>query len=253
MGDIMKALITGASSGIGRDLARLLSLNGYDLILVARREENLLKLKEEFKTNVQIIALDLSKEENCIELYKTCENQDIDLLVNNAGFGLFAPFCETNLNDELEMIKTNDIAPHILTKLFLQKFMKIDKGHILNVCSSASFYPGPLMATYYASKAYLYRLSLGIHQELKKKHSKVHISVLCPGPVATEFQAKADVKFTIKAISSEKVARIAFKDIKKHKLIITPTFTMKAGKFLSRFVSEKMMLKIAYHYQVRKK
>lgn len=249
----MKALITGASSGIGRDMARILAQKGYELILVARREERLKELKDEFKSKVQIISLDLSKRENCIELYEIVKEQDIDILINNAGLGAFGSVDELSLEEELNIIDTNDVAAHILTKLFLKQFVTKNRGHILNVCSSASFFPGPLMATYYASKAYLYRLSLAIYQELKKKKSDVKISVLCPGPIATEFQEKADVKFATKCISSEKCAQIAIKGLEKNKLIIIPTFMMKCAKFFSRFVSEKMILRISYHFQKRKK
>lgn len=249
----MKALITGASSGIGRDMARILANHGYDLILVARRKERLETLKKELKTNIRIIPLDLSIKENCFKLYEQVKEENIDILINNAGFGEFGAFLETPLEKEIEMINLNDVCAHILTKLFLKDFVAKDKGKILNVCSSASFFPGPLMSTYYASKAYLYRLSLGIYQELKKAKSNVHISVLCPGPIATEFQDVADVKFATKAISSQKCAKIALKSLKKNKLIIIPTFTMKCAKFFSRFVSEKTILKVSYHFQKRKK
>ena len=115
----MKALITGASSGIGKDMAKYLSNLGWDLILVARREDRLEKLQKSLKTNVQIIPLDLGIEENCFKLYDQVKNEQIDLLINNAGFGLFGNTFETDLNRELEMINLNVKAMHILTKLFL--------------------------------------------------------------------------------------------------------------------------------------
>lgn len=249
----MKVLITGASSGIGRDMARIFAKRGDELFLVARRENRLLELKNEFNTRVHIICLDLSKRENCYQLFESLKNENIDILINNAGLGAFGSFDQLSLDQELNIIDVNDVASHILTKLFLKQFVEKDQGKILNVCSSAAFFPGPLMATYYASKAYLYRLSLSIYQELKKNKSHVNISVLCPGPIATEFQEKADVKFSIKAISSEKCARIAVRGLLKNKLIIIPTFMMKCGKFFSRFLSEKMILRLSYHFQKRKK
>ena len=118
----MKALVTGASSGLGRDFARKLSLMGYDIIAVARDENNLLKLKEELKTDVKIIAMDLGDTQNCINLYEKLKMEDIDILINNAGFGVFGGFDETDIHKELNMIDVNVKAVHILTKLFLKNF-----------------------------------------------------------------------------------------------------------------------------------
>ena len=155
----MRALVTGASSGIGRDMARTLSNMGYDIIAVARDEEALIKLQEELSTNVEVISLDLASKEACIELYETVKHTGVDVVINNAGFGDFGEFIHTNLEKELDMIDVNIKAMHILTKLFLQDMVKQDKGHILNVASIAGFMPGPLMATYYSTKAYMVRLT----------------------------------------------------------------------------------------------
>ena len=129
----MKALITGASSGLGRDMARILADKGYDLILVARRKTKLEKLQKELKTNVEIIPLDISSTYNCMSLYNQVKKEDIDILINNAGFGLFGEFVNTNVDKELDMIDTNIKAVHVLTKLFLKDFVAKDKGYILNV------------------------------------------------------------------------------------------------------------------------
>ena len=142
----MLALITGASSGIGRDMARILSKKGYDLILVARRKERLLELKKELDTKVTTIAMDLSIEKNNYELYEKVKSKKIDVLINNAGFGLFGEFVKTEIDTELKMIDLNIKSYHILTKLFLQDFVRRDAGYILNVCSSAGFMAGPRMA-----------------------------------------------------------------------------------------------------------
>ena len=155
----MKALITGASSGIGRDIARELSNRGYDLILVARRKSRLEELANELNTKVEIIDMDISSTYNCMQLYNKVKKDNIDILINNAGFGLFGSFDETNLDKELDMIDLNIKAVHVLTKLFLKDFIEKDKGYILNVASSAAFVPGPLMATYYATKAYVLQLT----------------------------------------------------------------------------------------------
>ena len=249
----MKALITGASSGIGRDMARYLSKLGYDIIAVAQNEERLKKLQSDLKTNVQIISMDLSKKENCIDLYEKTKNENIDLLVNNAGFGVFGNFNETDLEKEINLINTNITAVHILTKLFLKDMIKKDSGRILNVSSIASFAPGPLMVAYYASKAYVTRMSQGIYRELKKKKSNVHISVLCPGPVATNFNNVAGVHFSIKELSSQYVAKYAIDKTLKNKLVIVPGFLNKVMRILSKIAPSKLSSEVVYHNQTRKK
>lgn len=137
----MKAMITGASSGIGRDMAKILSDKSYDLILVARNKEALETLKKELKTRVEIFVVDLSDISKVKELYEKTKNEKIDLLINNAGYGIFGSFDETNLDDELNMIDVNVKALHILTKLYLKDMKKRDSGTILNVASSAAFFP----------------------------------------------------------------------------------------------------------------
>lgn len=249
----MKALVTGASSGIGRDMARYLSRLGYDLIIVAQREDRLIKLKEELKTNVQVVSMDLSSKENCINLYESVKEQDIDLMINNAGFGEFGKFDETDLEKEIKLINTNITAVHILTKLFLKDMKKRDSGRILNVASVAGFAPGPLMAAYYSSKAYVLRLSQAIYTELKKEKSNVHISVLCPGPVATEFNDVAGVKFSLKPLSSEYVAKYAIDKTLKNKLMIIPGIINKIMAVLTKIYPSKMTSTIVYHNQTRKK
>lgn len=246
----MKALITGASSGIGRDIARYLSDLGYDLIIVARRVELLEKLKSELKTNVEIVCLDVSKEENCYKLFE--EHKDIDVLVNNAGFGLFGHFSETDLNKEINMINTNIIAVHILTKLYVQEMIKKDKGHILNVASIAGFMVGPLMSTYYATKNYVISLSRAINKELKKQKSNVKISVLCPGPVKTEFNDVAGVKFSMKSLTSEYVAKYAVDKMLKNKEVIIPGIAIKLLKLGNKIAPDKVSIEIAYHAQESK-
>lgn len=248
----MKALVTGASSGIGRDIARYLSSLGYDIIAVAQRENRLIELKNELKTNVQVIPMDLSNKDNCIKLHEMVKDQNIDLLVNNAGFGVFGTFNETDLEKEIKLINTNITALHILTKLFLKDMEERNSGRILNVSSIASFVPGPLMAAYYSSKAYVLRLSQAIHKELKKKKSNVHISVLCPGPVATEFNDVAGVHFSLKPLSSEYVAKYAIDKTLKNKLIIVPGFMNKVARILIKLAPSKLVMEIVYKNQTRK-
>ncbi len=236
----MKALITGASSGIGRDMARYLAQMGWDLILVARREDRIKELKKELKNvEVRCIVTDVGRKEDCYALYETVKDETIDMLINNAGFGLAGEFVKTDLDTELNMIDVNVTAVHILTKLFLRKFAKRDSGIILNVASSAGFMPGPLLSTYYATKNYVLRLSEAIYEELRQKGSHVHISVLCPGPV-------------MDGISSEMCARTAIDGALKGKLVIIPGGMMKVGLFFRRFAPEKFLLKLAYGFQKRK-
>ena len=255
----MLALITGSSSGIGRDMARYLNKLGYDIIITARNEDKLVELKQELgsnnKGNVDIFVADLSNENECKKLYEDVKQKynKIDLLINNAGFGLFGEFDETDLDKEIEMINTNIKALHILTKLFLQDMIREDSGKILNVASIAGFMPGPLMATYYSTKAYVVRLSQAIKVELKKKKSKVQISILCPGPVNTNFNNVANVRFSLKGLSSEVVAKYAIDKTLKGKHIIIPGFTIKCLRFFSKISPDSIIANSCYKSQKRKK
>lgn len=248
----MKALITGASSGIGESLARILSDKGYDLILVARRKDKLEKLKEELKTDVQIIPMDISTTFHSMKLYNKVKKEDIDILINNAGFGVFGKFNETDLDKELDMIDLNIKTVHTLTKLFLKDFIKKDKGYILNVASSAAFQPGPLMSTYYATKAYVLHFTEAIYEELRRNKSNVYIGALCPGPVDTEFNDVANVKFSVKSMKSYDVAEYAITQMFKRKLVIIPSIKMKLTHFLSVLSPTKLKLMIAYNIQKSK-
>lgn len=247
----MKALITGASTGLGKDFAKILSNKGYDLVLVARSKEKLYKLKEELSTNVEIEVMDLSETKNVLKLVEKYKNE-IDLLINNAGFGECGYFNEINLDTELNMIDLNIKTLHILTKEFISEFIKKDKGQILNVASSAAFQPGPLMATYYATKSYVYNLTMAIYEELRRKKSKVKISVLCPGPVNTEFNKRAKVSFSLKGLESEDVVSYTIKCLENNKLVIIPGLIMKISAFLNRLVPKKIILKVVYKIQRKK-
>ena len=247
-----KALITGASSGIGRDMARVLSSMGYDLILVARRKDRLEELKNELKTDVEILPYDISNYENCLSLYNDVKGQDIDILINNAGFGIFGDFLSIDLEKELNMIDVNIKSVDILTKLFLKDFKEKNKGYILNVASSAAFLPGPLLSSYYASKAYVLRLTEAIYEELRREKSNVYIGTLCPGPVDTEFNKVANVRFSLKGLTSEYVAKYAIEKMFKRKLIIVPGTIMKIARIGEKFIPEKLLLKIAYNQQRKK-
>ena len=245
----MKALVTGASSGIGENICYELSKRGYDIILVARGKKELERVAKKIKTNTQIINMDLSSEEDVKGLYKQVKKENIDILVNNAGFGLFGLFYDTNLDRELEMIDVNVKAVHILTKLFIKDFVKRDSGYILNVASSAGFMAGPKLNTYYATKNYVVSLTEAIYEELRQEKSNVHISALCPGPVNTNFNKVAGGSFTVKALTPEYVAKYAVNKMFKKKLIIIPKLSMKLGVYAARVMPTKLMLKINYRIQ----
>ena len=249
----MKALITGASSGIGLDMARYLATKKFELILVARSKVKLEEIQEQLPTKVTIIVADLSDEQRVKELYAMTKKEKIDILINNAGLGEFGPLTETDLNKDLELIETNIKAVHILTKLFAKEMENRETdSYILNVASSAAFQPGPLMSTYYATKAYVYQLTEALFYEEKKKKTKVHVSVLCPGPVETNFNNVAGVSFAVKPLTSAYVAKYAIDKMFKNKMLIIPGFKMKCAKFFSRFVSDKFLLRMIYKVQKKK-
>ena len=247
----MKALITGASTGFGRDFAIKLSEQGYDIVAVARSKEKLEELKKEIKTNVEIEVMDLSQKENAFKLHEKYQNK-IDLLVNNAGFGECGRFDKTDLDIELNMIDLNVTTLHILTKLFYTDFVKKDKGQILNVASIAAFQPGPLMATYYASKSYVYNLTMALYEENRRNKGHVKVSVLCPGPAETGFFSRANVKFAIKPHSSDYVTEYALKKMNKNKLLIVPGLVPKLTVFSNRLVPRKLAMRVAYNITQRK-
>ncbi len=248
----MKALITGATSGIGMSMAKLLSERGWELILTGRNKAVLEKLKDELPMHTEIISADLSKKEEVFKIYEFCKNKSVDMLINNAGYGIFGKFDETDLNDELDMINVNITALHILTKLFLKDFKQRNRGIILNVASSAGFLTGPLLSSYYASKNYVVRLSLAIAEELKRDRSDVSITVLCPGPVDTNFNNRAGVTFSFKPITPEYAAEYGLNKAFAGKLIAIPTLTVQAGVFASRFVPYRLLSSVTYNIQKSK-
>ena len=245
----MKVLITGASSGIGYDLSKVLSNNYDEMVLVGRDKERLEDLKKNINnSNIKIVSTDLSNVDNCIKLYN--DNKDVDLLINNAGFGDCGWFSDTDLHKDLNMINTNIVALHTLTKLYLGDMKKKNSGHILNVASIAGFMPGPLMATYYATKNYVVKLSEAIRVELKHEKSSVKISVLCPGPVNTKFNERANVKFSLKGMESVDVAKYTVNHL--NRFYIVPGFGVKFTRFFSHLLSSNIMAKFCFNIQKKK-
>lgn len=247
---IIKALITGASSGIGKEMAIYLSELGYDLILVSRGNEELVKVKNGLKTDVKILAYDLSILDNCYELYNKLSEDKIDIIINNAGYGIFGDYSYDNLDKEMNMIELNVKCVHIFTKLFVNNK---NTKYILNVSSSAGLMKGgPLMSGYYATKSYVCSYSMALYEELRRNNSDINISILCPGPVDTNFNERANVKFNLNSLNARYVARYAIDKMFKKKLIIIPGFTVKIGIFLTRFISTKLLLRITYNFQKKK-
>ena len=242
----MIALITGASSGLGRSFAKILARRGFNLVIVARRRQRLIDLKQEltekYGVKVKILCHDLSDPEECIALYDEVEHASIDILINCAGFGVFGKFTETDLESELEMIDVNIKAVHILTKLFLRKFVKRDHGYILNVASLAGFMAGPFFSSYYASKNYVLQLTKAIYEELRSDNSNVYIGAFCPGPVNTEFNDVAGAEFAIAGLDEMEAAEYAIEKMFDGQLVIVPSLYAKLAAAAAKITPTKLML-----------
>lgn len=248
-----KALITGASSGMGRDMARILAERGYALVLVARREDRLHDLAESLPVPCTVLAADLSDMRECRLVYQAARCEELEVVINNAGFGLFGAFSETDLDAELRMIQTNIMAVHVLTKLFLRDFRARNHGYILNVASAAGFMAGgPLMSTYYATKSYVLRLTQAVREELRHEGCAVTVSALCPGPVDTEFNRVADVRFALPGLSSEEVARYGLEGMFAGRGVMVPGLTMQLTLAARHLLPEALLTRCTYHFQSRK-
>lgn len=247
----MITLITGASSGIGKELAEGFARRGFNLILVARREEKLQEIRKEltekYGVKIRVICCDVSVKEECLKLYETVKPVKPDVVINNAGFGLFGKFDETNLDTELQMIDTNIKGVHIITKLFLRDFKERNYGFILNVASIAGFMAGPLMATYYATKNYVLQLTKAIYEELKHDKCNVYIGALCPGPVDTEFNAVAGAEFAVPGITAREAAECAIEGMFDGELIIIPQKLMKLTAAAVKLSPTKLSMNAAYY------
>lgn len=247
------ALITGASSGIGREIARNLYARGFRCILCARREDRLTELAQELGENTRVVVCDVSSREGCFELYEQVKDEKIGVLINGAGFGLFGGFEQTDLGRELEMIDTNITAVHILTKLFLKDFTARGSGYIMNIASSAGLMSGgPYMSTYYATKAYVTDLTCAIARELEESGSRVHICALCPGPVDTEFNEVAGCSFGVKAISAKECSDEAVREMFARKVVIVPSATLKLATGAAKLVPRKLLVAITGDLQKQK-
>lgn len=248
----MRAVITGATSGIGKEMAVYLHKRGWELVLTGRNSLQLARMAKQFGNHTRWIALDLAQPDAPYALHDFCKGMQIDLLVNNAGFGQFGEFTKTPLDRELAMLDVNVRAVHILTKLFLKDFQARNRGRILNVASIAGFMTGPLMSGYYAGKSYIVRLSLAIREELRRAGSSVTISLLCPGPVDTNFNRRAGVVFSLPSVDVKQVAALGIEGALAGKAIIIPGTLIHLLKFGIRFCPETILSAIIYQQQKRK-
>jgi hypothetical protein len=242
------ALVTGASSGIGRELAELFAADGSDLVVVARSEGRLHdlaeRLNEEYGVHVTVAAKDLTDPEAPAALAEALRERDrtVDVLVNNAGFATAGAFVETDADRERDEILLNVVALTDLTKRFLPGMVRRGEGRVLNVASLAGFQPGPYMAVYYATKAYVLHFSEAVWYELRE--TPVSVTALCPGPVATNFAARAGVEETENfrggGADPAVVARAGYEGMREGRRTVVPSTRSKllarAGRTLPRSV-----------------
>ncbi len=256
------ALVTGASSGIGLELATLLARDRHDLVFVARRRDRLEAiargLTEEFGVTVTILPHDLAQSEAPAAVARELEERGlaVDILINNAGFGVYGPFARTPLERELEMIQVNVTALTHLTKLLLPGMLERRSGRILNVASTASFQPGPLMAVYYASKAYVLSFTEALANELDG--SGVTVTALCPGPTITEFQQEAGVAQTrlfrsMLVMNAPEVARAGYEGMLRGKRIVIPGAANRVLVEALRVSPRRLVTAVARRIQESKK
>lgn len=244
----MRALVTGASMGIGEAAARILSKKGYDLIITARSKEKLEALKEELPTDVRIVVCDLSQKEGPQKLYDEVKDLNIDILINSAGMGDCGEFIASSFDKQYNMMMVNCMALMHLSYLFGGKMKDRGKGHILNISSSATFNAGAYMSVYYASKAFVLHFSNALAQELKD--TGVRVTCLCPGAVDTGFMEKADMGVSsmhrfFPPASSDKIAGMGIKAMLKGRTMAVPGvgghLLNLASRMLPRAVMEKIV------------
>jgi len=247
-------LITGATFGIGYELAKIFAREKYNLILVARNKEKLEQIKSELQNpeiEIFLLSKDLSNPNSPKEIFDfiNSNNLSVDVLINNAGFGLLGPFHELELQTQLDMIQVNITSLVHLTYLLLPQMIERKSGKIMNVASTAAFQPGPNMAIYYATKAFVLSFTEALHAELKSEG--ITVTALCPGPTKTEFQKRARMEninlersSLIPYMSAEKVARIGFDGLMKGKRVVIPGTINKIGVMLVRFFPKKLILAV---------
>jgi short-subunit dehydrogenase len=256
------ALVTGASSGIGLELARLLAADGKDLVLVARNRDRLTQLAVELQqkhgVSVNVLAADLADPDAPASIARALSGIGVavETLVNNAGIGVHGRFAETDPARELEMIQINVVAPTELAKMFLPAMVRRGRGRVLNVSSTAAFQPGPLMAVYYATKAYILSFSEALANETRG--TGVTVTTLCPGPTLTEFQERTGVNDTVLlksplAMDARRVARAGYEGMKKGRSLVIPGVMNRLMVQGLRVLPRKTVTRAARRIQERRK
>jgi uncharacterized protein len=253
------ALITGASSGIGYELALLFAADGFDCILVARSQDKLkelaARLEGEHRVKTLVLPKDLAKPSAVDEIYEevSAASMEVDVLVNNAGFPVFGLFSETDLEVELEMLQVNVVALTALTKLFLRGMVARRHGRVMNLASTAAFEPGPLMAVYYASKAYVLSFSEALANEVRG--TGVTVTALCPGPTRTGFQKRGvmeDSRLVQGQIADARsVALAGYRGLMAGKTMVIPGFTNKLVPWIVRTSPRSVLTRVVRRMQER--
>ena len=256
------ALVTGASGGIGYALAKCFAEDGYDLVIVSRNREKLNQIAETFRQKygigVTVLAKDLFRPNAPSEIFIELHEKSIpvDVLVNNAGFGMYGYFADLGLPRQMDTIQLNIATLTHLTKLFLPAMIERRKGKILNLASTAAFQPGPIMAVYYATKAYVLSFSEALAEELKG--CGIQVSVLCPGPTESDFQEAAGIDheialFKVTMMTAERVAKIGYRGLMKGKRVIVPGFTNWLFATGQRLIPRSCVIALVRFLQERKK
>lgn len=245
------ALITGASSGIGHEFAKILARDGYNLVIVAREQDKLAEVARELETTygVRVLAItkDLTDPAAPQAIMDEIERKGwtVDILINNAGFGLSGPFADSDVHQMQSMMQVNMVAVTQLARLVLPGMLARKSGKILNVASTAAFQPGPLMAVYYASKGYVLSFSEALSEEVRG--TGVTVTCLCPGPTRTGFQDRASlgrsILFRRNLTSPEQVARIGYQAMLAGTRVVIPTLSSRLGAWLVKFLPRALVLR----------
>ena len=243
------SIVTGGASGLGFEFVKLLLIDKYNVVVIDndKKELNNIKSKINFKHNKKIILMhkDLSNPDSSIEIFKELKNKNIEVLINNAGFGLFGKFKDTNWKIERNMIMVHVMCTTEMTKLFLNNMIENKKGRILNMASLAAFQPGPLMSIYYSTKAFILHFSESISNELKG--SGVTVTVLCPGQTRTNFQKKVssrEKKINFNFSTAEEVAKYGYEAMMNGKTIAIPGIINKILSTIHRFIPRSLATKL---------
>ncbi|MCS5422887.1 MULTISPECIES: SDR family NAD(P)-dependent oxidoreductase [Psychrilyobacter] len=253
-------LITGGSSGIGLKLAHTFAQNNHNLILVARNRGALSLLKENleslYKIDIKIIPLDISGETGAVSLYETVKKKqlEVDILINNAGMGYHGEFIEKEIRSDLDLINLNIVTPTVLTKLFLRDMLKIGRGRVFNIASTAGFHSGPLMSVYYGTKSYLLNFSEGVAEEFRD--SDIRVITLCPGPTKTAFEKMDGIEKGLfknfHIADPEDVAKYLYKNIDTKKDVLIHGSLNKFMIAFTKFIPRKINLNLIKRIQKKK-